>query len=115
MLGFNAALRGIMTAVKTERNLRIQLYIAAAVILLGFIFSISRWEWMIVVIHLGVVLSLECFNTFVEYLCDLVNPTFSTKVKSIKDIAAAAVLISSLSATINGGIIFWPYFKTLLV
>lgn len=115
MQSFKDALRGLLTAVRTERNLRIQLSIAVAVILLGFIFSISRWEWMIVVLHLGVVLSLECFNTFVEYLCDLVNPTFSTKVKSVKDIAAGAVLISSLSAAINGGIIFWPYFKTLLV
>lgn len=115
MLSFKVALRGFLTAVRTERNLKIQLGIAAVVILLGYVFSISRWEWMIIVLHLGVVLSLECFNTFVEYLCDLVNPTFSSKVKSIKDISAGAVLISSLSAAINGGIIFWPYFKTLLV
>lgn len=115
MQSFKVALRGLLTAVRTERNLRIQLSIAAVVILLGYLFSISRWEWMVIVVHLGVVLSLECFNTFVEYLCDLVNPAFSSKVKSIKDIAAGAVLIASISAAINGGIIFWPYFKTLWV
>lgn len=115
MLSFKVALTGFLTAVKTERNLKIQLGIAVIVILLGNIFSISRLEWMVVVLHLGVVLSLECFNTFVEYLCDLVNPTFSPKVKAIKDIAAGAVLISSLSAAINGGIIFWPHIKTLWV
>jgi len=114
MLGFKAALKGIITAVKTEQNLRIQLGLAALAILLGFYFSISRWEWTVIVLHLGVVLSLECFNTFVEYLCDLVHPTFSSRVKSIKDIAAGAVLLSCLSAAINGGIIFWPHFKNLL-
>jgi diacylglycerol kinase len=61
-----------------------------------------------------IVWSAEAFNTAVEYVCDVVSPGYNVGVRNAKDIAAGAVLISAVSASIIGAITFWPYVRALL-
>ena len=50
----------------------------------------------------------EAFNTVIEMLVDIVEPTYTPQAKRAKDVAAAAVLITSVGSAILGVIILGP-------
>lgn len=108
------AIEGIKQFFTSERNGRIQSVIAAAVFLAGLLFSISMMEWLIIILFTALVLSLEMFNSALEKLCDKVNPEIDPQIKLIKDMAAGAVLWTSLLAVIAGMCIFIPKIIELL-
>jgi undecaprenol kinase/diacylglycerol kinase (ATP) len=108
------AIQGIKQFFKSERNGRIQAVLAAAVFLAGLLFSISMMEWLIIIIFTALVLSLEMFNSALEKLCDKVNPEIDPQIKLIKDMAAGAVLWTSLLAVVAGMCIFIPKIIELL-
>ncbi|PHR49081.1 MAG: diacylglycerol kinase [Fluviicola sp.] len=115
MLGFHHAFRGLFNLVKTERNFKIQLLVLFLVILLGFFFQITTTEWIFVIFSSIIVLSLEALNSSVEKLADEVSLEQNPKIKWIKDVSAASVLISALGTAIVGCIIFLPYIIKLVV
>jgi len=108
------AIQGLKQFFTSERNGRIQAVIAAAVFLTGLLFSISMMEWLIIIIFTALVLSLEMFNSALEKLCDKVNPEIDPQIKLIKDMAAGAVLWTSLLAAVAGMCIFIPKIIELL-
>lgn len=106
---FSFATSGIMMAIKNERNLRIHLTIALIMIILGFIFSISAVEWVLLLLAIGGMISLEILNTAIERLVDLVTLDFHPLAKQAKDLAAGAVFSFAIICVIIGMIIFGPY------
>lgn len=54
------------------------------------------------------VFSCEILNTAIEKIADFVSPEWRNEIKIIKDLAAAAVLVSAIAAFIVGLIIFIP-------
>jgi len=109
MLGFNHAFRGLLNLIKTERNFKTHLLILFFVILLGFFFQITTTEWIFIIFSSVIVLGLEALNSSVEKLADEVSAEHSPKIKWIKDVSAAAVLIIAIGAAIIGCMIFIPY------
>lgn len=107
---FQYAIEGIIQAVKQERNLKIHIFFAVAVIGLGFWTSLSRMEWLFVFIAIGGMFALELINTAIERVVDLVTEEFHPLAKQAKDIAAGAVFIFSILSVIIGLIIFLPKF-----
>lgn len=103
-------MQGIIVSVREQVNLKIQIVIALGVVVLGIYFRITMKEWAILVLVIGLVLGLELMNTSIENLVDLVTKERKPLAGKIKDIAAGAVLIVSLSALIIGWLIFKPYF-----
>lgn len=101
------AFEGIKFAINQQNFFLISL-IAIIVILFGFYFKLSSTEWLIVILTIGFVLSLEALNTIWEKTLDLLQPYFSPKVKNIKDLVAGAVVIACLTSIIIGLIIFVP-------
>jgi diacylglycerol kinase len=65
-------------------------------------------ELLFLTLVTGLVWITELVNTAIEKLCDLVSPGFNPKVKFIKDVAAAAVLVSAIVAVVTALIIFIP-------
>ena len=55
----------------------------------------------------------EALNTAIERLCDKIEPNKDDKIKIIKDIAAGAVLLSSIFSATVGAIIFIPHIISL--
>ena len=110
---FGYAFKGIKVAL-SQRNLKIHVCCAAIVIALGFFFQITTIEWCIISLCVGLVIALEMINTAIEYVVDLVSPQFSEKAGKIKDIAAGAVLVGSISALLCGILIFRKYIVALL-
>ncbi|MCX6790277.1 MAG: diacylglycerol kinase family protein [Candidatus Kaiserbacteria bacterium] len=106
--GFSYACTGLTLAWK-EYNFKIEVVCAMLVTVLGFLWHISAFEFACVVLAISIVLAAEAFNTALEELCDKFEPTHDPHIAKIKDLAAAAVLISSLGALGIGLIIFMPY------
>lgn len=105
---FSYAGRGILSAFRTERNIRIHFTMAILVVILGAIFHISRMEWLIIIVVIGGMIALELINTAIERIVDLVTTEFHPLAKEAKDIAAGAVFIYALLSVLVGLIIFLP-------
>lgn len=105
---FEHAGRGIKIFLKTTHNAWVEIAIAILAIWLGVVFEISQTEWFFIIISIGVVLAAEAFNTALEFDIDLTSPDYHKLAKYSKDIAAGAVLITSIMASIIGLIIFIP-------
>jgi len=110
---FSFAIQGLKIALR-QPNFKIMICIAVIVMGLAGFLGISREEWLILLLIIGIVLSLEVLNTTVETLLDLVQPQFSPKVKVVKDLVAGVVLISILVSVTTGIIIFLPKFLNIL-
>ncbi len=110
---FIYASRGLVKVFREEQNLRIQAVVALAVVGLAWYLGAGRIEWAILILTIGIVVLMEIVNTAVELVADVFKPRINEYVKMIKDVMAAAVMMSSIIAVVIGIIIFLPYlFKT---
>lgn len=108
MNSFKYAFEGIISAFKTEQNLKIHFFIVILVIIAGIILKINLIEWLICIILFGFVITTELINTAIETTVDIAMPQKNEKAKLAKDVAAGAVVISAITAIIIGMIIFIP-------
>jgi len=106
---FGYAIKGLIKTFREEQNIRVQSTLGSVAILLAWFLGIARLEWALLVFVIGLVLLMEIANSAVERIADVLKPRINSYVKEIKDITAAAVLLSSVIAIIIGLIIFWPY------
>ncbi len=105
---FKYAIQGIISSFKTERNMKIHIFIMVLVIIAGIILKINKYEWIICVVCFAIVIGGELFNTAIETVVDMVMPYKNEKAKLAKDISAGAVLVFAIGAAICGLIIFVP-------
>lgn len=105
---FKYAFAGLRTLFTEEHNARIHLLAAVIALTTGFVLKISASEWIFLVGAISLVFICELFNTSLEALADFVSPEKHPQIKKVKDLAAAAVLTSALTALITGIIIFLP-------
>ena len=110
---FKYAFDGLKTLWTEEHNARIHLFAAIFAIAAGFYFSISTSEWIIMVLCIGLVFTVEAINSSIENLADHQTTAIDPRIKKAKDLAAAAVLMMAVVALIVGGIIFIPHLISL--
>lgn len=110
---FAYAFQGIAPVVKHERNMHIHIIAAIAVIIAGLCFGLHTWEWICVTFAIGAVFTAEFFNSAIETLANVVCKEKNADIKKVKDIAAAAVLMSAIAAAVVGLVIFIPKFMAL--
>ncbi|HRU33186.1 MAG TPA: diacylglycerol kinase [bacterium] len=106
------AVDGIISALREERNFRIEIISAGAVVACGIILNLTRIELAILSLVIAVVLSAELFNTAIEKLLDMVNNNYDPKIKFIKDVSAGAVLLTAVFSVVVGYLIFYPHLET---
>jgi len=102
------ACKGGLLLLKTESSIKIQFIIAILITAAGFYFHISTTEWIVQILAIGIVMSIEALNTAIEALADFIHPEYHSKIGFIKDVAAGAVFIAAISATTIGLIIYFP-------
>lgn len=102
------AARGVKVFVAHTHHIVIHATCAFTALLLGYFFNISSLEWIAVIFCIGFVIVAEAFNTAIEIDIDLTSPEYHPYARDTKDVAAASVLLASLTALIIGGIIFLP-------
>ncbi len=105
---FGYAFAGLLYLVKAEPNARIHLVATIVAIALSIFFKISAFEWMIILIVIGLVWAMEAINTAIEKLSDHLFPETNETARIAKDVAAGAVLVCALVALACGAIIFLP-------
>ena len=108
-MSFKFALEGIVTAFKDQPNLKFQLCIALLALALGYYYSISNFEWIVLILTIGFVITFEFTNTAIEEIVDSFTDKEHPAAKKAKDVAAGAVLVASLTALVIGLLIFLPY------
>lgn len=102
------AFKGAMLLLKTEASIKIQFVIAIILTIAGFYFNISTYEWIIQILSIALVMSIEGVNTAIEEIADFMHPERHEKIGIIKDIAAGAVFIAGILTMIIGFIIYLP-------
>jgi len=105
---FYYAFNGVWLLLRYEPNAWIHAVAAIVVILAGFFFHISSFEWCFICFAIGSVIVAEGFNTAIEKIADLISPEYHPIIKQVKDIAAGCVLITAIAAACVGLIIFLP-------
>ncbi len=101
---FKVAVSGIVFTFKTQRHMRFHLYVVLVVILLGIIVNLGFREMLVLLFTISLVLVAEMFNSAIEATVDLVSPSYSPLAKFAKDIAAGAVLITTIVALVVGSL-----------
>ena len=102
------AFKGLMVLIKTENSIKLQLIVASIVTVAGLYYNISTTEWLIQLVMIAIVMSVEGANTAIEYMADFIHPEHHPKIGLIKDIGAGAVFIASIIAIIVASIIYIP-------
>lgn len=102
------ALNGLRVLFLEEHNSRIHIAIVIVIVTAGFLLKISNTEWLVICILIALVFSLEIINSAIENICDYISPQWNEVIKKVKDLAAAAVFVSSVISVICGAIIFLP-------
>lgn len=106
---FRYAVKGLIKIFREEQNIRVQSFIGILALLAAIYFQISRMEWVVIILIIGLVILMEIINSAVERVADILKPRIDSYVKEIKDITAAAVMLASIISIIIGIIIFTPY------
>lgn len=113
LYSFKYAFEGVKTLIKFEHNVWIHLLATVVVVGSGFLFSLSKTEWLMVIVAIGFVWISEGFNTGIEYLCNAISTKENPEIKKAKDVAAGTVLLSAIVAIIIGVIVFLPHLLNL--
>lgn len=103
---FVFAFNGLRILFNEEHNARIHLFAALVVIMAGLIFKLNSYEWMAIIFSIGLVFTTEIINTAIENIADFLTTEKNDKIKTIKDLSAAAVLVSTLMAVGIGVLVF---------
>lgn len=88
--------------------------VACIVVFLAYFFTVSKIEWILLLLCIGVVISLEAINTAIERAVDLCTEEIKPLAKQAKDTAAAAVFVFAIISVIIGLIIFTEPLLTFL-
>jgi len=106
---FKYAFKGAFYLLRTEASIKVQVFCALAVCILGFYFEITTIEWCIQLLAIALVLAVEGLNSAIEKIADFVHPDYHKKIGIIKDVSAGAVTFAAVIAAVIGFIIYIPY------
>ena len=93
----------------SQHNAWIHAIATLIVVTAGVSCELHEFEWIAIVLAIVTVWTTEAVNTAFEFICDVASPDYHPLVKKGKDVAAGAVLISSLGALLIAFIVFVPH------
>lgn len=107
-ISFKHAWDGIVWVFRTQPNYRVHLTLSLIAIILGMIYGIERFEWLVIGIMIMVGLTVETINSTFEQTLDCITLEKREDVRIAKDAAAGAMLIYAIGAATIGALIFLP-------
>ena len=111
---FGYAFEGLGVMLKTQPNFLVHTAAGIVALGLGFLLGLSPPELALIVLTIAIVMVVECVNTALESLSDLVSPDFHPLIKRAKDISAAAVLIGAIASVVVAVLLFGPHVAAML-
>lgn len=106
------AFRGLSYTIRHEKNFQNELAVAVLVVIAMIYLDLAKWENVILFLVIMGTLIMELLNTVMERVVDMLKPGVHPYAKLIKDLMAAAVLVTSILAMVVGIIIFYPHLKS---
>ena len=111
---FGDAFRGLKWGIRGHSSFFIHFFFTALVIAAAIILGCDKWEWCVLLLSIGLVLTAELFNSAVETLFRGLDEQTRERTWHCLDIAAGAVLMASITASIVGLVVFLPHMIKLL-
>ena len=108
LLSFRYAFSGIRLFLAKEHNAFLHLAATLVVVVLSWTTKVSSLEAIALAFAIGFVWVTEMFNSCIEKIMDFISEDPHPSIRFIKDLSAAAVLISAFIALVTGFIIFIP-------
>lgn len=105
-MSFKYAISGILSAVKSEFNLRFHIVIANLICIFAYLYGIDETGWAVLILAIFGVISAELINTAVENAVDTATCEILPTAKIAKDTAAAGVLVMAAGAVLVGICLF---------
>jgi len=105
---FRHAIVGLIYVIRTQKNAWIHTIATFCVILIAMWLRLSAQDWAILILTTSAVWIAEFINTALEAVVDLASPQKHPLAKVVKDVGAAAVLISALTSIVIGLLILGP-------
>lgn len=105
---FCSAFKGIGAVMVRERNFKIEVGAAIAVVVVMALVGGNAIEWALIAVCIVAVLALELLNTALENLLDYIDPKFNQAIGVMKDMTAGGVLVAALGSVVVGSLIIIP-------
>jgi diacylglycerol kinase len=103
---FHAAFRGLKVGVRGHSSFSVHFFFAALVLVAALVLRCDKVEWCLLLGCIGLVLVAELFNSAIETLFRDLDENTRNRAWPALDVAAGAVLLASITASIVGAIIF---------
>jgi len=103
-----SSILGLIYTVKEERNAKIILVLGLCAFCLAWLLGVSLHEYAVITLTVALVFICEVFNTLIENVLNLIRRKHDMRIKVLKDMASAAVLLSSLASIGVALVIFLP-------
>lgn len=109
----NHAINGILHAAKTQKHMRYHMYASMLALILSLIIGVRGTDFLFIIALAIIVIATEMLNTAIEDIVNILFPDYDHRAKTIKDIAAGAVLITSIGAAVIGYIILFKPLRNI--
>ena len=111
---FGSACRGLKLGIRGHSSFFVHFFFTALALAAAIVLRCELLEWCLLLGCVGLVLTAELFNSAVETLFRGLDPATRERVWPCLDIAAGAVLLASLTASVIGGLVFLYQLAVLL-
>jgi diacylglycerol kinase len=109
-LAFGYAFTGAWDLLRNHAPAKVHLFAFFGMVVIAWYLDFAMWKWIVFFLCSAMVLACESLNTAIEYVVDLVSPEHNELAGKAKDVAAAAVLFSSLFSAVIAGLMIWDEF-----
>ena len=108
---FGYAFNGIKVLILTQPHAQLHVIATAAVLIAGKLVHLRRWEWVAILLCIGMVWMAEALNTAIEFLADEVSLEKRERIGKAKDVAAGGVLITAIISIVIATLVFWNHLR----
>ncbi len=104
---FRYAWDGVLFVFVTQSHMRTHAAVIALVLLGAWGLGVASRDLLQLLVAMSLVLIAEMINTALEMVVDMIEDSYNPHAKTIKDIAAGAVLVASVYAMAVAGVVFF--------
>src|SRR5262245_41044640 len=111
---FRAAFRGLKLGIRGHSSFSVHFFFSALVLAAAIVLQCELWQWCVLLGCIGFVLTAELFNSALETLFRGLDEATKERTWPALDVAAGAVLMASITASVVGGLILLFRLASLL-
>jgi diacylglycerol kinase len=102
---FADAFRGLKLGIRGHSSFFVHFFFAALVLVAAAALNCELWQWCVLIGCIGLVLTAELFNSALETLFRGLDEETKARTWPALDVAAGAVLLASITASVVGAIV----------